>query len=97
MLEKRSNMFAVSSHCTFSLGLSVFFHLQVAELFLEWVEQLKEGLPDDELGMLAAGTRILDAFATEQELYSSSSFPKNSVSKSCISLSTSSSKSLSLY
>ena len=48
-LQKCNNMFAVSSHCTFSLGSSVLFHLQVADLFLEQAGQLKEGLPDDEL------------------------------------------------
>ena len=30
-LEKSSNMFVVSSHCTFSLALSVLFHLQMAD------------------------------------------------------------------
>ena len=65
---KCSNMFAVSSHCTFSLGLSVLFYLQVTDFVLEWAEQLKEGFPDDEIWMLAAGTRISDAFATEPEL-----------------------------
>ena len=42
-------MFAVSSHCAFLLGLSVRFHLQMADLLLEWPEQFKEGFPDDKL------------------------------------------------
>ena len=66
-VKKCSNMFAVRSHCTFLLGLSVLFQSQGADFFLEWAEQLKEGLPDDELGTLAAETRISDAFATEPD------------------------------
>ena len=67
-LEKCSNMFGVISYCTFSLGLSVLFHIQMGDLFLEWTEQIKKGFPDDELWTLAAGTIISDALVTEQEL-----------------------------
>ena len=67
-LETCINIFVVSSHCTFSFGLSVLFHIQVADVFLEWAEQLNEGFLDDKLKRLATGTRILDPFAREPEL-----------------------------